>query len=150
MSGMSGAWNDTDCKVNQRYICERSLCETGWLGYQDNCYYFSKIGERKSWYAARAYCREKNAHLAIIRDINERTWVESQLGHTGYWIGLTDMSGEGKWTWLDGTPLKKDLANWRRGEPNNRKGNEDCGEIAPGGWNDHSCRRRRGYICKRY
>ncbi len=33
-----------------------------------------------------------------------------------YWLGLTDHLTEGRFVWVDGTPLVPELANWRDGE----------------------------------
>lgn len=69
-------------------------------------------------------------------------------------IGLRDINGDKKFTWIDGSSDESDFANWAPGEPNNN--NERCGGIwtiedkeDAGKWNDITCSYSRPYICKR-
>ncbi|XP_077477482.1 macrophage mannose receptor 1-like [Stigmatopora argus] len=150
-------WNDEWCSKRQHYICKRpaitpEVCEPGWTEYKRKCYYFSKTGDRRSWFSAQDYCEDKNAQLLIIENLKERNWVRSQLGDYAYhYIGLTDMHNEGKWKWIDTTSLDPNLANWHRGEPNNDGHKEHCVEMqgGKGGWNDVNCKHVRGFICKK-
>jgi hypothetical protein len=70
------------------------------------------------------------------------------------WIGANDLRKEGKWTWIsDHSTLA--YSYWRKGEPNNYSGVEDCGFIythnsRTGTWNDAPCSRRHGYICEKW
>ncbi|XP_077587204.1 C-type mannose receptor 2-like isoform X2 [Stigmatopora nigra] len=144
-------WNDEWCTRRHGYICKRpaKVCEAGWTEYKRKCYYFSKTGEGKSWFSAQDYCEDKNAQLLIIKDLEERDWVRSQIADYAYhYIGLTDMNNEGKWEWIDTTSLDPKLANWHKGEPNNDGNKEDCVEMQ-GGWNDVNCNHHRGFICKK-
>ncbi|XP_066469002.1 C-type lectin domain family 4 member M-like [Tiliqua scincoides] len=65
------------------------------------------------------------------------------------WIGLSDTVTEGKWVWVDGTPLS--LSFWRRGEPNDSgEGGEDCATLQFNGqWNDVSCSTSDFWICEK-
>ena len=71
-----------------------------------------------------------------------------------YWIGLNDKHSEKRFTWVDGVDLTKtNFTNWKKGEPANSFGNEDCVEVhgkeLPGKWNDNHCSSLRRYICEK-
>ena len=34
--------------------------------------------------------------------------------HEEYWLGLTDVTNEGQYVWVDGTRLIPELARWRQ------------------------------------
>ena len=63
-------------------------------------------------------------------------------------------SGNCFWQW-SGLNQKISYFNWRRGEPNNKGGIEDCitngyeFEVNDYGvWNDRSCDARYGFVCR--
>lgn len=59
--------------------------------------------------------------------------------HDTVLIGLTDSAEEGRFVWVDGTPLdcEKDFCDWNTNEPNGGTA-ENCVELwnDPGGWYD--------------
>uniref|UniRef100_A0A3B4YM27 C-type lectin domain-containing protein n=1 Tax=Seriola lalandi dorsalis TaxID=1841481 RepID=A0A3B4YM27_SERLL len=65
------------------------------------------------------------------------------------WIGLTDIETEGKWKWVDGTPLTRSF--WDSKEPNG-KTLENCGQIKnpnlQNNWNDERCSNTHNWICE--
>uniref|UniRef100_A0A8C5XTA2 C-type lectin domain-containing protein n=1 Tax=Microcebus murinus TaxID=30608 RepID=A0A8C5XTA2_MICMU len=64
------------------------------------------------------------------------------------WIGMSDMTQEGSWQWVDGSPLPPSFTkHWNSGEPNNI-GEEDCVELFSKGWNDSQCNHAKFWICK--
>ncbi|XP_077477466.1 C-type lectin domain family 6 member A-like [Stigmatopora argus] len=152
ISSLEGGWSDTSCYVKQPYICKRNkACQQGWLGYKDSCYYISNV--QKSWGEAKVDCSNKRGQLVIIRNIEEKKWLHSKLSRTTYWIGLSSTSDHRKWFWVDETPLNPNVANWSKGQPDNRSGNENCVEMWHGNsyrWNDRNCKFNRRYICKSY
>ncbi|XP_072570731.1 uncharacterized protein [Paramormyrops kingsleyae] len=125
-------------------------CDPGWRPYEEKCYFFSV--DTKSWSDAQADCEGKSSNLMSILDINERTWVRTQVGTDIYWIGLNDIVSEGVWEWTDGSVYYPYLAYWKPGQPDNWGDDEDCAQIIGannGQWNDEPCSVRRRYICKR-
>lgn len=86
-----------------------------------------------SWLNVNDEVRALGGNLVSIQDGAENAWILNNFGG-GIWIGLTDDSQEGTFSWVDGSPLS--YTNWNAGEPNN-SGNEDYGVMIAGGkWND--------------
>uniref|UniRef100_A0A3Q3BHL1 C-type lectin domain-containing protein n=1 Tax=Kryptolebias marmoratus TaxID=37003 RepID=A0A3Q3BHL1_KRYMA len=76
----------------------------------------------------------------------------------GFWIGLTDSETEGRWLWVDGSPLNESF--WNTGEPNDvttyHPEGEDCVRLNVRGtagytktWNDQSCHISYRSICEK-
>ena len=67
----------------------------------------------------------------------------------GVWIGLNDLTKEGKFLWADGSHVT--YTNWASSQPDNRKDYENCVEIAVhgGSWKDTSCGRQLPFICEK-
>ena len=64
------------------------------------------------------------------------------------WIGLSDNVKEGTFQWVDGSDFP--FSYWNNGEPNNWRGDENCGEIVRGQyWNDNACTKTQPFICKK-
>uniref|UniRef100_A0A3B5KTV6 C-type lectin domain-containing protein n=1 Tax=Xiphophorus couchianus TaxID=32473 RepID=A0A3B5KTV6_9TELE len=78
-------------------LCEFMLCEPGWELNQNNCYYFNTM--RSSWNDSRRSCADLGSDLVKIHS------REEQYNNDMFWIGLTDSEVEGRWSWIDGSPL---------------------------------------------
>ncbi|KPP61268.1 C-type mannose receptor 2-like [Scleropages formosus] len=114
------------------------------------CYYIS--AEKKSWADSQLFCRERGANLVIIDSSEKQMFVNSfkEL----FWIGLSDKMTEGTWKWVDGTTLLKGKGNWRNGQPDDYRKDEDCAETQyisgdpQAVWNDSPCNNERCWICE--
>lgn len=103
-----------------------------------------------SWQTAKAACETDEAHLVIIGDELENTYVDG-LSTSSFWIGMSDLVTEGDWRWVDGTVVMTGYNSWRDDQPNNDSGTQHCGEMDPdsdGTWNDFACTPAQGYICE--
>uniref|UniRef100_A0A4W5RIE0 C-type lectin domain-containing protein n=1 Tax=Hucho hucho TaxID=62062 RepID=A0A4W5RIE0_9TELE len=133
-------------------------CPDGWRRLRHSCYYFSI--NSKTWSESRQDCRERGADLLIIKSREEQVcmWVPYSK-HIGeqmhFWIGLTDSEKEGIWKWVDGTtPTTTQF--WRKGEPNNSHGGENCAVFNSfsdnlgiiQSWNDQPCSLPIHWVCK--
>ncbi|XP_053335466.1 uncharacterized protein LOC128508261 [Clarias gariepinus] len=107
--------------------------------------------EEKSWTQSRQDCRDKGADLVIINSREEQEVIGKKLGHSDFWIGLSDRDTEGEWKWVDGTPVTTEF--WNKGEPNGDTEDEDCVEIYSyykrNAWNDNKCSRTKKWICEK-
>ncbi|KAM9186676.1 P-selectin-like isoform 4-T4 [Mergus octosetaceus] len=107
-----------------------------------------------SWEQARNYCRTFFTDLVAIQNKEEIAYLNATLPfhRQYYWIGIRKQSGV--WTWV-GTnkALTKEAENWAKGEPNNRRSNQDCVEIyikrqqEAGKWNDEPCNKKKTALC---
>ncbi|XP_055623842.1 perlucin-like [Toxorhynchites rutilus septentrionalis] len=106
-----------------------------------------------NWFKANEFCNSLGMRLAVIKSKEEndaigefvRTTDKFSEINCSFWIGATDLAKEGLFIW---TPTGERLTwtNWRRGEPNDESGEEDCLQLAyiPSleynwNWNDNSC-----------
>ncbi|XP_029773027.1 C-type lectin domain family 4 member G-like isoform X4 [Suricata suricatta] len=115
-------------------LAEESSCEPcheNWTAFQGSCYQFST--ERKSWFQARDYCTEKNAHLVIINSQAEQKFL-SPKGNNHYWIGLRKQYPQGIYKWQDGSVPT--FINWR----DTTSSEYDCAYLMNlGSWFSSSC-----------
>ncbi|XP_030042876.1 killer cell lectin-like receptor subfamily B member 1B allele B [Microcaecilia unicolor] len=78
-------------------------CPQDWLLHRGNCYYFSK--EERNWSSSREDCEEKGSNLLVIRDQEERDFIQDKTQNMHHWIGLYILSPRNSWTWVDGSPF---------------------------------------------
>ena len=99
------------------------------------------------------YCATRGGYLADIVSRIEQTYLNAILRRDYmYWIGLTDLTIEGRFVWQHSLSPLRGYTNWGPGEPNNLN-NEDCVLLRPrrqGGWkwNDSLCHTNRYALCK--
>ncbi|GAB0184743.1 macrophage mannose receptor 1 [Grus japonensis] len=166
--GKGAKWENRECDQKLGYICKRGnatlesfiipretnvpiRCPDQWMSYAGHCYIIHR--DPKIWKDALTSCRKEDGDLASIHNVEEYSFVISQLGYQPadeLWIGLNDLKVQMYFEWSDGTPVT--YTKWLRGEPthaNNRQ--EDCVVMKgkDGFWADHSCEKKIGYICKR-
>uniref|UniRef100_I3K683 C-type lectin domain-containing protein n=1 Tax=Oreochromis niloticus TaxID=8128 RepID=I3K683_ORENI len=80
----------------------KKVCPEGWIMFSDSCYVLSeKLG---SWDEGRDDCRSKGADLVVIESLEDKVQHNYYIKERA-WIGLNDKEEEGKWKWVDGTPL---------------------------------------------
>ncbi|XP_035765197.1 C-type lectin domain family 4 member E-like [Neolamprologus brichardi] len=71
-----------------------------------------------------------------------------------FWIGLTDSAVEGRWLWVDGSPLNESLTFWYfHDEPNDLTeedpDGQDCAKMGPMYWFAASCKVTHRSICEK-
>uniref|UniRef100_A0AAQ6IG33 C-type lectin domain-containing protein n=1 Tax=Anabas testudineus TaxID=64144 RepID=A0AAQ6IG33_ANATE len=126
-------------------------CEEGWELHGGKCYYFST--SKSTWDQSRDDCRRGGGDLVKIDS------REEQVENT-FWIGLTDSKEEGKWLWVDDSPLNTSLAFWSGTEPDNWPGKgpegEDCARMGKKSgaddlkcWFDVPCKISYKSICEK-
>ncbi len=131
--------------------------------YGGNGHFYEVIVDDASgWDQAESAAIARGGHLVSITSSEEQIFViqlvegsESPSG--GYWIGLYRIENEPGWAWTDGSPV--DYTHWYAGQPNNRLGAENVGQIIwtsdnddilqffhrRGFWNDNSSTGMSGF-----
>ncbi|CAM9651083.1 unnamed protein product [Lampetra planeri] len=126
-------------------------CPDRWKIFGGHCYLLTL--RRKSWNDANSTCRNLGGYLAIVTSIEEKDWLAFVGKRRSYYLGLHDSVVEGRWEWVDGSPVSEPTF-WHEGQPDNwahaLEGREDCGGMKyDGDWNDYSCSEALGFVCER-
>jgi Lectin C-type domain len=147
-NGTAWVWNSVRCSNLISFIFEYN-CEvcTSLTTHQNNQHVYGKQSKSLTWDSALSdvqslpMCCGKTAHLVTIQDSFENAIVETLASTENAWLGLSDKTAEGNFTWVDNTPLS--FTKWNTGEPNNAFGDEDCVQLKLDGgkwiWNDLNC-----------
>ncbi|XP_071356808.1 lactose-binding lectin l-2-like [Trachinotus anak] len=130
---------------------QRGNCPLFWYNFNGRCYKY--VATHLTWADAELHCVSEGANLVSIHSLEENHFVKSLIENFDHaegftWIGLSDTQKEGGWMWSDGSAV--DFALWRAGQPDNYKGNEDCGHMNVGidlKWNDEHCSNTFSSVC---
>ena len=81
--------------------------------------------DKLSWHDAEAHCVSKNGHLASVASLQDKKEVDDLISQfvsndslqSGeyVWLGGSDASKDGRWTWTSHTPWKVEY--WKTSEP---------------------------------
>ncbi|KAM4550885.1 C-type lectin domain family 7 member A-like isoform 2-T2 [Fundulus diaphanus] len=81
-----------------------------WELQGESCYYFSNY--TSSWNESRRSCKVLGGDLVKIDSREEQMFLGRRASSLmveeddRFWIGLTDSEEEGRWLWVDGSPLE--------------------------------------------
>ncbi|KAL5014382.1 hypothetical protein ScPMuIL_008652 [Solemya velum] len=129
--------------------------------FDTSCYEFEFKSQHNSWNDAEKHCEKKGGRLVVIQSAAEQEFLVNSLrelqftGDEGLWIGLSDASHEGTWTWVGGAAVT--YKNWADGQPGRFGALEDCAMLnfaAGGKWHDYRCdsflffKSKHAYICE--
>ncbi|XP_041944523.1 CD209 antigen-like protein D isoform X2 [Alosa sapidissima] len=106
----------------------------------------------RNWTDSRDQCLKRGADLIIISNQEEQKFVRALSVQA--WIGLSYSKKDLVWKWVDGATLTNGTGYWLKGEPNNLKMKENCGETwvrepSLQTWNDNNCDFELPWICER-
>uniref|UniRef100_H2ZVM1 C-type lectin domain-containing protein n=1 Tax=Latimeria chalumnae TaxID=7897 RepID=H2ZVM1_LATCH len=131
-------------------VSKEECCPSGWVQFKKRCYLFSN--DEMDWDSSANSCTAMGSHLVVMdsADVEQFKFNRKKVKHS-YWIGLSDITEEGTWRWVDGTPYTS-LQFWYQGEPNNdcvefRYYSTSSGKFSK--WNDVSCTLKRRRICEK-
>ncbi|XP_028605836.2 macrophage mannose receptor 1-like [Podarcis muralis] len=168
MQSKNGKWGNDKCQEKLAYICKKAnssldasvipsdgfkpiKCPDGWAAYAGHCYRLNR--DLKTWKNALWSCRKEGGDLISIHNIEEYSFVISQLGYKPtdlLWIGLNDQKIQMYYEWSDGSTVT--FTKWQKGKPQqiNDVQNECVIMSGENGyWADYFCEVELGYICKR-
>ncbi|CAL8282174.1 unnamed protein product [Merluccius merluccius] len=101
---------DLYCPVVNRNTNERvcKTCPESWRLFQTRCYYFSS--RVLTWTASRSWCRTQGGDLLVVNTKQEQSFIFAASQRPNQkvarlWIGMSDAEEEGRWLWVDGSPL---------------------------------------------
>jgi RHS repeat-associated protein len=130
-----------------------SGCTSG--NFKGHEYWF--CSQRRSWSSARSKCEAAGLNLVRIDSVPENEFVRGRIGGDS-WIGASDISAEGQWTWSfggsrfwngdeDGSAVGGLFSNWGLAQPNSSL--QDCAQIeTDGDWLDDGCNDTERYVCE--
>ena len=141
----------------KRFHCNRLLylffvgesnCTAGWTYYGSSCYYVKDTPTLKQS-DARQHCQNLGGDLAIIKSEKQNDFIfsliqgQNTFTKWGAWIGI-QRKADGKFYWIDNTPVDGSYSIWADREPNNAGGSENCVQMYGQDslrkkWNDFSC-----------
>ncbi|XP_039672406.1 macrophage mannose receptor 1-like [Perca fluviatilis] len=155
------AWQSSSCTKKLGYICysegpvappteavETGFCSSPWIPYNGHCFHLQRT--QKTWSDAKKACRKEGGDLVSIRNVEDQSFVISQLGYAStdeLWIGLNDKKTEGLFDWSDHSTVS--FTRWEFGKPAVFTDQEDCVLIRGenGNWADRTCDEKHGFIC---
>ncbi|XP_029022728.2 CD209 antigen-like protein C [Betta splendens] len=149
-----------EAKTTEQY----PTCEPDWDLNGGKCYYFST--NYFTWNKSRSDCKRRGADLVQINSEEEQRFLDDKVGEKMihifdlFWIGLTDSEEEGRWLWVDDSPLNTSLSFWYKTEPNNltieNPAGEHCASMGVQGgatdlksWFDRPCNAPQRRICEK-
>ncbi|CAB1318008.1 unnamed protein product, partial [Coregonus sp. 'balchen'] len=101
-----------------RYVCQKDpptapvqpeeagSCSGPWIPYAARCYRLQRT--KKTWTEAQMECRKDGGDLASIHNIEQHSFVMSQLGYAAadeLWIGMNDVKTPLLFEWSDQSPV---------------------------------------------
>ncbi|CAM4520728.1 unnamed protein product [Lepidochelys olivacea] len=155
-------WENRECDQKIGYIYKRknstldsfslpsefsasSKCPEGWLPYTGHCYMIHS--EPKMWKEALTSCTKEDGDLASIHNIEEHSFIVSQLGYKStdeLWIGLNDLRIQMYFEWSDKMPVT--YTKWLRGEPTHANSRQEECVVMKGQEAKKACERSKGYL----
>ncbi|WAR31631.1 CLC4E-like protein [Mya arenaria] len=124
-------------------------CPPGWEQFEKSCYLFPN--ETRTWESASQHCAHVGGYLATVNSQREQNFITgTRLYQRDRLFVGGRRSKDGSFQWVNGESMEFTL--WRKGEPNNRGGIEDClvlGGSTEGLWNDTPCNLTITTVCEK-
>lgn len=138
-------------------ITQLETCPPAWSQFQDSCY--TVLGRYLTWLEARAECQKLGGDLASSLSREEDSFIDMVYNsgrNSGFnknpWLGGTDSSSEGSWSWVYGRLFN--YTNWARqlGYDGNNGPQVNCISMVASsyGWSDRVCFNTNDAVCKIY
>ncbi|XP_054446807.1 C-type lectin domain family 2 member B, partial [Pteronotus mesoamericanus] len=118
------------------YLSTQYFCPDGWIGFQNNCYYFST--QENNWNSSRHNCSTLHADLTVIDTTEVMDFLRAHKCTSDRWIGL-EMKGNQTGKWVNGSIFNQ-LFEVR--------GSEKCAYLSDDGVATARCYNERKFICR--
>uniref|UniRef100_A0A8C7JHA2 Macrophage mannose receptor 1-like n=1 Tax=Oncorhynchus kisutch TaxID=8019 RepID=A0A8C7JHA2_ONCKI len=154
--GQQSYWQSSLCSKKHGYVCQKDpptspvppevtgYCSSPWIPYAARCYLLQRT--KKTWTEAQTECRKDGGDLASIHNIEQHSFVMSQLGYVAadeLWIGMNDVKMPLLFEWSDQSPVT--FTRWEEAMP--MEGNCVLVGGEQGRWATQVCNNQRGFIC---
>ncbi|XP_053532213.1 macrophage mannose receptor 1 isoform X2 [Ictalurus punctatus] len=132
----SGFWFDDNCDKKFTFVCYEEK--------NTNTSRYMFINEKKTWYDAQTYCREKHTDLVSVRNQTENEEIKKVIQNApdkNVWIGLFNNS----WKWSDQS--NSSFRYWSSDKPS---GDLNCTAVNVSDqdhWTNVSCTEKLPFIC---
>ncbi|KAG2467755.1 MBL protein, partial [Polypterus senegalus] len=125
---------------------EKRMQFTGWSNYGHKR--FGTKNDQLTFDEGVNFCKEASGEIAMPANEGENAALMRIMPSSGgVYLGLNDRVTEGRFEDVSGNDVT--FTNWKSGEPNNYRGNEDCAIITSDGtWNDVLCSQSYTIICQ--
>uniref|UniRef100_A0A673ZBZ0 Macrophage mannose receptor 1-like n=1 Tax=Salmo trutta TaxID=8032 RepID=A0A673ZBZ0_SALTR len=149
-------WQNSLCSKKHGYICQKDppsppvhpeetgFCSSPWIPYAARCFLLQRT--KKTWTEAQTECRKDGGDLASIHNIEQHSFVMSQLGYAAadeLWIGMNDVKTSLLFDWSDQSPVT--FTKWEEAMP--MGGNCVLVRGEQGRWATQVCDNQHGFIC---
>ncbi|XP_045443699.1 C-type lectin domain family 2 member B [Pipistrellus kuhlii] len=125
------------CVIPRVWPSTQSFCPDGWIGFQKNCYYFSK--QEEDWNSSKHQCFTQHADLTVIDTKEEMNFLRQQKCIHDLWIGL-EMTENQSGKWVNGRIFNKRF---------DVRGNGKCAYLSDDGVATARCYTERKWICRK-
>uniref|UniRef100_A0AAZ3SL44 Mannose receptor, C type 1b n=1 Tax=Oncorhynchus tshawytscha TaxID=74940 RepID=A0AAZ3SL44_ONCTS len=154
--GQQSYWQSSLCSKKHGYVCQKDpptspvppevtgFCSSPWIPYAARCYLLQRT--KKTWTEAQTECRRDGGDLASIHNIEQHSFVMSQLGYVAadeLWIGMNDVKTPLLFEWSDQSAVT--FTRWEEAMP--MEGNCVLVRGEQGRWATQVCNNQRGFIC---
>uniref|UniRef100_A0A6Q2YBT8 Mannose receptor, C type 1b n=1 Tax=Esox lucius TaxID=8010 RepID=A0A6Q2YBT8_ESOLU len=148
---LSSFWQSSLCSKTRGYICQKDppathtsgFCSHPWIHYAGRCYRIEHT--KKTWTEGQTECRKDGGDLASIHNIEQQSFVMSQLGYVAteeLWIGLNDVKTPLLFEWSDQSAVT--FTSWDSTMPAGGNCVLVRGEVR---WSTQECEKQYGFIC---
>ncbi|HMR06458.1 MAG TPA: C-type lectin domain-containing protein [Polyangiaceae bacterium] len=150
---------DDDCDGK----ADNGVCSPGCTGQEYLEHGYSFCSTTKELSDAAADCISQKMRLTRPNDAAENDWLRQTatgMGLGALWLGATDWTTEGDWSFPDGAQVWTGgqngsvvggvYTNWAQKHPTG-SGSNDCMQMnAAGEWSEVSCKQSVAYVCEDY
>lgn len=130
---------------------EGITCPDGFFYVRGGCYQLTHGSA--NWFDSQYSCQLYDANLTTFNSEADIRWVFEYLKAHGkqqnLWIGLSDISIEGNYVWIDSAQSNASFSYWATNEPSGGSTNCIIQSSSYGFWDDTDCGNSYYGLCKR-